>query len=173
MIAWLKTQKPVRRVDAPSESKDQGSVVTTLETGSILLAPVKKGEPIRLVWKEGDKGQSRPVPPGTWRVAHYAIEKTHQGALWILSGSGPNGPTVTVTAGRESKIEIDPRVHQEFTTLSAGERLTMALNLKGEHSMGLSILDASRDGIDRRVPVTYALLDANGKELSTGAMTYG
>ncbi len=145
-------------------------MLAPFDQGAVLLAPVEKTDApggFRLVWGKGEAGAAREVPVGRYRVRNYAIEAEHESATWVLSASGKAGADVVVEEGKETRIEIDRRVHVKLTAVT-GKGLAVNLGIFGDSHMGLSLF---RDG--KRVDVSYSVVDEGGNERANGPLAYG
>ncbi len=140
--------------------------------GSVLLVPEGKsptGPSFRLHWRGQADGGSRSVPAGRYRVAHYSLEAERDGSSWILSVSGQGGRTVVIEPGKETALEIDPRIHVKArANPGKGGKLAVGLGVMGDGHQGLTV---SRDGT--LVNAAFVLLDEEGRELHRGPLAYG
>jgi len=141
-----------------------GRVTSSLKEGSILLAG-PKGDVV-LVWR--GREEARSLAPGTYRLRTTRVGRTDGKAWWLLSSTGAPGRALEVKEGGEVAIEVGDTVHFDAKVKRAGDRLQLGFTIQGRDGRGLSVYRN-----DRRVPVTYEVLDAAGAVLAAGTMTYG
>ena len=155
------------RVDRWAAKPGSPAIVrSNIETGSVILAGPKVE--IALIWRAEDKERRRAVPADAYRLRTTRIERTERGSHWFLSSSGPAGKPRRYRAGRSVRLEVDPTVHFRGTVKRKAKQLQLGFTLKGADGRGISIY---KD--DRRVPVTYRILSADGRALVAGKMRYG
>ena len=133
-----------------------------------MLAGADGGE-VCIVWQPGQP-QAR-VASGRYTIRTTRIERTKEKEHWFLSSCGPvmrKKKTVKLKRG-ENAFELDDTVH--FKAVFRGWKQNNALlgfGLRGPDHRGLSVYKN-----DKRVPVTYQVLDKKGKILAQGRMNYG
>jgi hypothetical protein len=171
---FLLSQPKARKIEDDSNAPADSSFVTvSFDRGSVYLTPLFCEAPsLRLVWT-GRLPARRPVPPGTYRVSNYVIERVYEGRPWMISCSGTEGPVVNVVAGSEERIEIDPRLHLDWTATRTKDRIDLALVFTGHDGMLASLFDIGNGTTDRRRPATFRILSADNSVLGTGALSYG
>lgn len=154
---------------APEKGNTESArVVSDLEAGSIVLKG-DKGD-VALVWKQGEKGHERALPPGPYYLRTTRVERVKGKNHWFLSSTGPQqGAAMKLKAGKAKRIDVAATVH--FHAM-------MKPNKKGAFQLGFSIKGADGRGLsvyrnDKRVPVTYEVLAKGGKVLASGSMNYG
>lgn len=172
MAAYLRATAAPRRVLDDAADGRCGFVTPPFERGSIALAPVKGAtEPLRLVW-DAD-ARRRAVPAGEYRVVNYVVEREFKGRTWMVSCSAMDGPTVVVEAGREKRLDLDVRLHLDWSAEKTESGLKLTLALTGHGGMEASLMDAGRDGPDRRVPADFEITARDGRKLGDGTLSYG
>lgn len=119
-----------------------------------MLVP-EQGEPLRVVFN-GDG--PRAVPPGKYRVAHYDIIQDG----YILSASGPKGPTLDLKDGVELPMD------GSFKLGSARRGRRVGTGPSDAHGMALVIIHAGK-----LIDLWAVVRDADGQELRRAAMKYG
>jgi len=173
---FLGTQKPAPRIDVSvGPDKRSGLVAPSFDRGAVLLVAEDRDiDPprLRLVWREEDARRALPVPPGKYRIFNYVIERTHEGADWILSGSSSRGPSLTVETGEETPLAIDDRVHVGFSASATRSGISAQMMVSGHAGMGLSVLNSGISETDRRPAPEYALF-AGEREIARGILSYG
>jgi hypothetical protein len=154
-------------VDRWVSSTGRAAIVrSNIGSGSIVLAG-PKGE-LTLLWRAGDKERRRAVPVGTYRLRTTRVVRKESGEDWFISTSGPAGKPRHLRSGETARLDIDPSVHFNSTVRRKSGRLQLGFTLKGADGRGLSVYRS-----DRRVPVTYRILSADGRVLGKGKMNYG
>lgn len=169
MIKWLKQKKDWRptRLDTPTDDKKATSFVAPEFTaGSTVL---QRGDRlITLVWRKGDEDKQRSLPAGEYTVRTTRVEGEKDGKWWFLSSSGPGAAKVIVEDDNTTKFAANNVVLLSAKAMQKGKQIRLALGIGGADKRGISIY---REG--KRIPVTYRLLDKEGKTLAEGAMNYG
>ena len=151
------------------KKKGDGTVTVNFPKGAVLLVPRREDSapgPVRLVFSK--KKEALPVPPGTYRVMNYTIEKTYKGKYWALSGSGPNGRIIKVRRGKKTKVTIDARVRLNVSAARNTKGIMCCAGVQGDSGMGLTVI-----GGDARVPMTFKFFNGAGKTVKDGNMAYG
>ncbi len=166
LIAYLGSDqvKPATRIDGKGKREDgkkYGTLSVPFETGSVYLASAERGD-FRVVWNGGGV---REVPVGRYRATHYQVEITKDGIDWLLSGKSDK--PVEIADGKETRLDLDVRVHLAFSLKITHHGALVQLMITGDGA-GLSII---RNG--RLVDLRYQLLDGDRRELSAGPMKYG
>ena len=182
------TPRPAR-VDADSAvTAEKGTVVANIEEGYLLLVPKdremvkekskeKGGKEIeypkdlsagvRLVWKRDERTRGRPVTEGEYRVRRYVISredpKTGEWAVWATG----EGRAVSVKAGQETKITLDPDVKFETQAVRKGTKVTIGGAFRGDRDMGLTVLKNHR-----RLEVSWKVMDGK-QDVAAGGCAYG
>lgn len=144
-------------------------VRSNLDPGSLILAG-PDGD-VTLVWTDGEKGDTRAVSAGEYRLRTTRIERTKGGEHWFLSSTGPKQEAKSLRAGRTTQIDVADTVHFRG-------RIQRHPKQEGRLQLGFSIQAADGRGLsvykdDKRVPVTYEVLSGGGDVLASGTMNYG
>jgi hypothetical protein len=160
----LKRQSPPKRVDKATDlATGFGRVTAGFGAGSVVLAGPDGA--VTLVW---NKGGSRALPAGTYRVRTTRVEREKGGVHWFLSSTSPPRERITVKAAGTVRVEVGDAVHFQPRIGRKGDRMQLGFTIKGADGRGLSVYKN-----DRRVPVTYKVLAKKGKVLASGTMNYG
>jgi len=133
----------------------------------------KDGGPIRLAWEPMDdgevKGTKRAVAAGTYEMTGYRILRTDkQDRPWFISVTGLKETPFKVKRGKTKKLELDDSIRVTFSAKPRGEGLRFRMNFQGENKGGLTMYLEGK-----RIPIRYRIVDRKGKEIASGAMTYG
>ena len=157
-------------MDAPPGKDDAGSalVKSNLAHGTILLTG-PDGD-VTLVWKDGEKGKARALPPGSYRLRTIRVERVQDGTHWFLSSTGPKGKPMDLAGRRTKRVDVTDTVHfrHQINPDPKSGGLNLGFSIKTADDRGLSIY---KDG--RRVPVRYEVLAKGGAVLAQGTMKYG
>jgi hypothetical protein len=167
LIGWLKQQKLLPRIDAPpKEEKPPVWIEPSFKSGSVVLS---RGDGIvRVVWPLDHKDLRRVVAPGSYTIRELRIERMHEGAYWFLSSSGPPYQKVEIAKKGSSSLDISDALACTTDAKLDGRRLVFNFSMHAKRGHGITIF---KDG--KRVPVTYRVLDKDGKEIVAGKMDYG
>ncbi|MHC4923708.1 MAG: hypothetical protein ACYTG4_06465 [Planctomycetota bacterium] len=149
-----------------SKSDKLASVGITAETGTVLLKG-PEGD-VRLVWDAEGKDRVCTLPAGEYAVRTIRTERTREGTHWFLSTTGPAGEPKEFKAGRTRTLKVPTGVVFKGRAKKAGEGLALGFALTTPDGAGISVYKE-----DRRVKVTYEVLDRMGKSVAEGTMTYG
>lgn len=84
-----------------------------------------------------------------------------------------DGPVVKIEAGRETAIELDLRVHLDWSAKRTEDGLKFSLGVTGHEGMEASLLDGGRSEADRRVPARYEVYSRDGRKAGEGTLRYG
>ncbi len=171
--AFLPTETPTPWI-GPSEkvSATDGTISAPFERGSLYLEPASGAaqKPVRLVWAEqGTFG----VSPGEYTLQNFVIERTDAGRTWLLSCTGPGGPSIAVTEGKQARLAIATGIFVTCKASRTTDGVRVSAGLAGHGGMEASLLDLGRDEVDRRVPISFEVLDAAGRAIGEGTLTYG
>lgn len=134
----------------------QGAALLRAEDGSL----------VRLSWEdETARDRRRGLEPGRYELVGYRLlARDARGVPWHLSAGGQAIRELTLTAGTETRLALDPTIDLHASLAHEGPRVTV----QGESGAGLSIYRAGR-----RIPLRYRLRDRSGRELESGAFRYG
>ena len=167
LIKWLKAQKVARRIDAPpAAAKPVAWVEPSFEAGSVVL---KKGDKLlRVVWHAGTQDRRRVVPAGKHGVYEFRIERTTQRTHWFLASSGPPYQKVEVAAKGRTSLVISDALTCTTQAKRVGQELRFSFGMRAATGHGITVFKNFL-----RVPVTYRILDKQGKEIAAGKMDYG
>lgn len=123
----------------------------------------------------GSEAREAALPPGKYRVRTTRIVREN----FIISSAGTPVPELEV----KDPAKGDKRMMDvaETARLEVGETVRFMARAKrqdGKLKLGFAIKGADGRGLtvykdDKRVPVTYKVLAADGKVLAEGKMTYG
>jgi hypothetical protein len=168
LIDYLRSQPldlPTPITSTKAVGEGQGSVTSNITNGDLFLVDAE-GKAFRLSWQDGasDKPEARVLPAGEYSLRTYRIARKQQGQDWHLSATAPKIQKVEVLEGKSVAIKVR---HQITITSNVQGRMG-TMNIIGAPKVGLSIY---RD--QKRIPIDYRVLDADGKPLATGAMRYG
>jgi hypothetical protein len=139
-------------------------LAAAFETGSVVLSG--RGGDVQLVWTKEKRTWS--LPPGAYRLRTSRVEREKDGEHWFLSSCGPPNKPFALEA-KEHRLDPGDTVH--FQGMFRGwkqDRLVLGFAIRGADGRGLSIYRQ-----DRRVPVTFEVLDKSGDVLEQGRMNYG
>ena len=128
------------------------------------------GQVTRLAWEARgdaprDPSKQRTLPAGKYTLIGYRIvDRSRNGEVWHISGSGMKLRKLEVPASGEMRIEVAPKltVKQRFDGASAG------FEIRGSDGAGVTVY---KNG--KRIPMGYRLLGDKGDELDRGTMNYG
>lgn len=121
---------------------------------------------LAVVWKKGDRDLRREVPAGDYTVRTTRIERMKGKQWWFVSSTGKT--KLVVEKNKTTKFIADDAVQFRGNANVRDGKLQLGFGISGADKRGLSVY---RDG--KRVPVTYRLLDKNGKAVAKGTMNYG
>lgn len=173
MVEFLRGQtiEPPRAVAGAPEAGDvqSGFVVPSFERGSLVLRD-ERGKFHRLAWepREGSREpdeRRRALAPGKYVLTGYRIVRNDaRGTTWHVSATALTIRTLVVERGRELRVAIDETIHvaQRFDGASVG------MAIRGEAEAGLSIYASGK-----RIPMSFRVRDAAGRELKSGKINYG
>jgi hypothetical protein len=172
IIDWVggKESPKLPKVDAQAKASDGGGTVSVnFEDGYLLLVPegaaVDKGT--RVVWAKGDRETKRPIAAGAYKLRHYVLSRRDDtGVEWNVWGTG-EGREVVVKPGANTAVEIDLDVTLKNATKRNRDKVMIGGNFSGDSGMGVSLVK------DKRRIVVGWKLEADGKELGSGAAAYG
>ncbi len=171
--AFLETEPPTPWIGlAATVAGPVGEVDAPFESGSLVLesAPIDSARSVRLVWQH--QGTLR-VPLGKYDIQNYVIERTVGGQTWMLSCTGPGGPSVSVAAEGKSPLAIATGIFVTCKATRTNDGVRISAGLAGHGGMEASLLDFGRASVDRRVPITFQILDAEGRAIGDGTLVYG
>ncbi len=135
------------------------------EQGAVLLR-AEDGSLVRLSWEDGDaRARRRALAAGHYTIIGYRlIARDASGRSWHVSASAVKGLTLDVQAGRENELAIDPtiRIVERYQADGAG------VSVQGVNKAGLSIYKE-----EKRIPLGIRRLDAQGRTLAEGKISYG
>ena len=164
LITWLKDKQRKR----PVRSTDGAAIVKSRDAGSVVLAG-PGGDEACIVWGAGQPRAS--IASGRYTVRTTRIERKKDDEHWFLSSCGPAGhkkQTIKLKRG-ENTFKLGDTVHFEGMVRGwHGGRLVLGFAIRGADARGLSVYRQ-----DKRVPVTFRVLDRKGNVLSEGPMNYG
>lgn len=168
MIEYLEgkpIEVPTAVTKRKRKQKGEGTLTSNISRGDLFLTDAQ-GKSFRLSWDTKGKAKQEPrtLPAGKYRLRTYRIEHEEKGVSWHVSGTAHKIQEIEVLAGKDVKVEIDPRIH--IGTRVSG-RMAM-MKISGAKGAGLTIY---RSGT--RIPMEYILLDADKNELAAGTMEYG
>ena len=168
MVEFLSTKPfalPIAVTSAAEEDVDEGTVEVSFTAGDVFLEH-EDGQAYRLSWTadEPDAGRGRVLPVGKYRLRTYRVLAQAGEQPWHISVTAPTIKQIEVLEGETIGIEIDPSI-QLSTHVGHGRGM---VNLSGEKRAGLTIYRGQK-----RIPMGFRLLDAHGKQLSSGPMAYG
>jgi len=168
LIDWLKRQKVAPKVDAPpaADAKPTAWIEPAFDSGSVVL--MSGDRLVRVVWPLGGEDKRRVLAPGKYTVRELRFEHTHKGAHWFLSSSGPPYQKVEVAARGGTKLVIPDEITCTTKAKRKGAQLNISFAMGAKNGHGITIFKKSL-----RVPVTYRVLDKDGRELAAGKMNYG
>ncbi|MBL1150628.1 MAG: hypothetical protein HND42_10520 [Armatimonadetes bacterium] len=166
-MAFLESQPfplPTRLTPGASDASG-GEVRAGFDRASVLLRN-SDGKFVRLDWESGGGAEkSIHLPPGTYQLRGYRIlKKAKDGTDWFISGIPPKPVDVRVEAGKRASLLSEDTI----TVASRNVGGNLGMEIRGLHHSGVSIY---RNG--KRIPISYELLDAAGKVVESGRMTYG
>lgn len=167
LIDWLKVQKVASRVDAPpAVEKPVAWVEPNFKAGSVVL---RSGDRLlRVVWPLDAKDLRRELPPAKYAVHELRIERIHERTHWFLSSSGPPYQKVEVAAKGRTSLTISDALTCTTKAKQVGQELRFSFGMRAATGHGITVF---KDYL--RVPVTYRILDKQGKEIAAGKMAYG
>jgi hypothetical protein len=108
---------------------------------------------------------SIPVPIGHYRIPHYKIERQHEGEPWMLFTTGKEGLEVEIRENEETSMELDEQVYAGARVPKPGKVNMAACSPDGR---GFTVVRK-----DKRVEVTYEILNGAGKVVNSGKLQYG
>jgi hypothetical protein len=145
-------------------------VTASFEEGSAVLA----GPDGEVTLAFGADAKECALPPGKYRVRTTRIVREN----FILSSAGKPEPALEMKecakkarmmdVAETARLQVGETVRFECRAKRHGKKLQLGFMIKGADGRGLSVY---KD--DKRVPVTYKVLAADGKVLAEGKMTYG
>jgi hypothetical protein len=160
-------------LERPKIAADAGAsgaaITASFDEGSLLLRDSSKHF-FRLAWEaRKDEARSaakaRTIPAGEYALVGYRIvDRSREGEVWFVAGSGAKLRTIEVPASGELRIEVGTAlsVNRRFDGKSAG------MEIRGADEAGVSIY---KNG--KRIPIGYRVLGKSGEELARGKMNYG
>jgi len=168
LIDWLKAREVAPRVDAPpaADAKPEAWIEPSFASGSVVL--MSGDRLVRVVWPLGVTDRRRVIAPGRYSVRELRFEYRDKDAHWFLSSSGPPFQQVEVAAKGASSLVIPEEITCATRAKRDGDELRFSFGMQARQGHGVTIF---KDG--RRVPVSYRLLDKDGKEMGAGKMNYG
>ncbi len=96
------------------------------------------------------------------------FERTDGKDHWFLSAAGPARNERVFAAGKTVRLEVADEVHFKAVVRRKHGKMQLGFSIRTPDHNGLSVYKN-----DKRVPVTYKLFSAKGKEIGSGAMNYG
>ena len=136
----------------------------SVDAGSAVVAG-PGGDELLLVWKK--PGEVK-LPAGKYKLRTTRVERTHKEEHWFLSSTGPAGKPFTIKRGKGS-IDLGGTVHFAAQVRGwRGAQLVLGFMISNGEHRGVSVYRQ-----DKRVPVTFKVLDRKGKILKAGRMNYG
>ncbi len=149
-------------------STDGAAIVKSSDAGSVVLAG-RGGDEATIVW--GPRQPQARITSGRYTVRTTRIERQKGDEHWFLSSCGPAGHKkrkIKLKRG-ENTFKLGDTVHFEGMVRGwHGGRLQLGFAIRGKDHRGLSVYRQ-----DKRVPVTFKVLDRKGNVLSEGPMNYG
>ena len=103
------------------------------------------------------------MPAGVYRLFGYRVVK----GKWMISTTAGR-QEFKLKAGKSAAIEPSFTIHVNLRARRKRGQVRVNLGITNGQHMGLSLY---KDGA--RIPLTYSLLDAKGKELTSGSLNYG
>lgn len=103
------------------------------------------------------------MPAGVYRLFGYRVVK----GKWMISTTAGR-QELKIEAGRNAAIDPSSTIHLNLRARRQRGQVRVNLGITNGQHMGLSLY---KDGA--RIPLTYSLLDAKGKELTSGPLNYG
>lgn len=161
-----------RVVDEKNAPGPDGTcVVPSFERGAVLLR-AEDGSAVRISWEDdlpskdaASTDQRRALPAGRYTLVGYrVIARDARGKTWHVSASAVKGVTFDVQAGRANTLEIDPTIQIVERAQPDG----LGVSVQGVNGAGLSIY---KEG--KRIPIGIRRLDAEGRTLAEGKISYG
>jgi len=164
---------------AHRDNEEVGFVAPSFDEGTIVLKNASD-EFVRLEWPKTDRVTAkktdrpiatmrRPLPPGKYTVTNYRmVRRDHGGREWFISATGKNIRQIEVVAGQTHRLDLRPEIAMNCRVKMTASGVDVQAVIMGEHHAGLTIY---RDG--KRIPMEFVIVDADGKELASGPMTYG
>lgn len=123
----------------------------------------------RLRWFGKARDRRRALPAGRYRITGYRIARRDgEGRSWFISTTSHGYRDLVVRGGGQTVLKISPVIHFEVRGKKFSDQVNVNALVRGEHHVGLSIY---REG--KRIPLSYRLVDAAGKELHSGSLRYG
>ena len=164
MVEYLRSAAELRpRAVAAAGEPEPGeaTVTSSVRRGELFLRDAS-GAVLRLRWDEGQAGERRVVPAGTYRVLGYRLFEDD----WMISATGGKR-TVHLRPGATTRVEIAPKVRLKLSAGGRGAARFLNMAVRGDDEMGLSIY---REGLRIEVPYTVS---RGAKVLQRGTMRYG
>ncbi len=169
-MTWMSaeaTPRP-RLVDAPPPAPAGLAIVGTPQACASVVLHGKDGA-VTLSWRGGEGAErARGVAPGTYRRGTTRVEAEHEGARWTLTASGAPEATLELAAEVATSLNIPAVVRFAPKAKLQHGKLQLGMQITAPDGRGVSVLRGNE-----RPPVTWRVLDAEGKELVTGKMTWG
>jgi len=166
-LQGAKTSRPTRIDTPPTKSTEESIIESGFGAGTLTLAGATRE--FTLVWKLGDEQGRRALPAGAYGLRTIRVEKLQGKQPWFISSTGPTLPAKTYAAGESQVFAFDATIRfaGQARTGKHGH-LQLGFQIQAPDDRGLSVYRG-----DKRVPVTFRVLDAKQKELASGTMNYG
>jgi len=123
---------------------------------------------VRLVWKKDDSGNARWVPPGQYQLRNYTIVKRKDDQTWTVSGSGGKPPMVEIRPGKTTILKIDNTIKAGCVAKIKDDAVAVGTCPAGNANAGVTVIKG-----EARAEFRGTLLDARGRELGSGSMSFG
>ena len=136
-------------------------MTSSVRRGELFLKD-SSDEVLRLRWDDGQAGERRVVPAGSYRLFGYRIFEDE----WMISTTGGKS-VIGLKAGATTMVKIDSEVKLELEAGGRGAERFLNMAVRGDDRMGLSIY---RDG--RRIEIPYTV-SRRAEVLERGTMRYG
>lgn len=124
----------------------------------------KNHRSFRLIFKKGDVVC---LNEGTYKVLNVrTVKKDKNGVSWVLSATKPSGIPLEIKKSEVTTLEFKPKLEIDLRArrLRGGISINVGMSVDGA---GATVF---KDG--EKVPVRYKVFSKDGKELTSGTMTY-
>lgn len=169
-------KSPVAITSAKHKATEtNGFVQPGFEEGSVLLKN-EHGEFFRLEWPRTAANQDhtefateRPIAPGRYTIVNYRmVKQADDGSEWFTSSIANDIRTFELIAGQTVHLDLKPEIAMEVAAVFADGGIQIGAAIMGDGGGGLTIYRAGK-----RIPLDFVVVDAEGRELASGAMEYG